>query len=152
VSTLQRDQCSKHRWLYSHETSRVYIQCSRLEFDAGWCSQYNPANSHQEEDEWVPANKSMSPTSRCRSSSRAMLPKNLIGRLSRAGSLTTTMVSEACLLRVLCVQEHIVGKAVHTVAMCVNQWKILFLSSDQRTTHSYIGAHTNVRRCHHVQR
>jgi hypothetical protein len=91
-------------------------------------------------------------TSRCRSSSRAMLPKNLIGRLSRAGSLTTTMVSEAYLLRVLCVQEHIVGKAVRTVAMCVNQWKILFLSSDQRTTHSYIGAHANVRRCHHVQR
>jgi hypothetical protein len=60
VSTLRRDQCPKHRWLHSHETSRVYIQCSRLEFDAGWCSQCNPANSHQEEDEWVPANKSMS--------------------------------------------------------------------------------------------
>jgi hypothetical protein len=38
--------------------------------------------------------------------------KNLIGRLSRAGYLTTTMTSEACLLCVLCVQEHRARKMV----------------------------------------
>jgi mannose/fructose-specific phosphotransferase system component IIA len=46
-------------------------------------------NSHQEEDERVPANKSMSPMSQC-----------------RVGSFTTTMVSKACLLHILCAQEH----------------------------------------------
>jgi hypothetical protein len=30
-STLRRDWCSRHQWLHSHETSRVYVQCSRTD-------------------------------------------------------------------------------------------------------------------------
>jgi hypothetical protein len=29
--TLRRDQCSRHQWLHSHETSRVYVRCSRMQ-------------------------------------------------------------------------------------------------------------------------
>jgi hypothetical protein len=47
--------------------------------------------------------------------SRCALPKNLIGRLPRVGSLTTMMVSEACLLSVLCTQEYRAWKAEHNV-------------------------------------
>ena len=31
-STLRRDRCSRHQWLYSHETSRVYVRCSRTHY------------------------------------------------------------------------------------------------------------------------
>jgi hypothetical protein len=48
----------------------------------------------------------------------------------RVGSFTTTMVSEACLLRVLCTQEHRAEKAEHIVAVdsfggvtCVLRWE-----------------------------
>ncbi len=27
--TQRRDRCSRHQWLHSHETSRVYVRCSR---------------------------------------------------------------------------------------------------------------------------
>jgi hypothetical protein len=30
-STLWRDQCSRHQWIHSHETSRVYARCSRTQ-------------------------------------------------------------------------------------------------------------------------
>jgi hypothetical protein len=49
--------------------------------------------------------------------SRCALPKYLIDRLFRTGSLTTTMVSETCLLCVLCAQEHKAGKAERRVAV-----------------------------------
>jgi hypothetical protein len=29
--TLRRDWCSRHQWLHSHETSRVYVRCSRTQ-------------------------------------------------------------------------------------------------------------------------
>src|SRR5688572_27876285 len=28
---MRRDRCSRHQWLHSHETSRVYVQCSRTQ-------------------------------------------------------------------------------------------------------------------------
>jgi hypothetical protein len=28
---MRRDRCSTHQWLHSHETSRVYVRCSRTQ-------------------------------------------------------------------------------------------------------------------------
>jgi hypothetical protein len=68
LSTLWRNQYSRHLWCYSHETSHVYLRCGRSEFDAGRYSQSSPINSHQKEDEHVPPPPPPPPrTRRCRS-------------------------------------------------------------------------------------
>jgi hypothetical protein len=83
--------------------------------------------------------------------SRCVVPNNLISRLSRAGSLTTTMVLEAYLLRVSCaLKSQSRESRTRSRSVCESQWKILILSIDQRIVHSYIGVHMNVSRCHHI--
>lgn len=62
----------------------------------------------------------------------------------------TVMVLEACLLSVLCTQEHGAGKTEHNVAVCESALGNSRWRPDQRIVQSYIDAHRNVSRCHHI--
>jgi hypothetical protein len=126
-------------WLRWHEILSVYVQYSRSEFDIERYLQCSFTNSRQEEDKQVPAtNKAMTPPSRCRSSRHVIRSqKNLIDRLSRAGSLYRQWFrrpgySVSCPCKNTEPRKQIATKAIYE--------NTPESSTDQRMVHSYIGA------------
>jgi hypothetical protein len=111
----RRDQCSKHRWIHSYETSRLYIRCSWLDFLQVDVRSVVPWTTNRTKTNRFPR------TSRCHQqvdvgqAVALCASQNLFGHLSRAGSLTTTMISEVYLLCVLCAQKHRAKKTDHNV-------------------------------------
>ena len=119
----------------------VMVTCSKqsIKVDAGSCTQCRPAN--REVDQVVV----MEAVALCS-------PKNLIGRLSRAGSLQCRWFRRSTYSTTCARKNTELGKqnvAQLCMTMRVHTGNI-FSRRDQRIIHSYIGAQENMKMCHHV--
>jgi hypothetical protein len=87
--TLWRYRCSRYQWLYSHETSRVYVRCSRTQsMQADVRSPTNGADDEELDRRW----------SSGQTSSREYAPQKPDRPHTCAGVALRTTISEDCSL------------------------------------------------------
>jgi hypothetical protein len=87
--TLRRDRCSRHQWLHSHETSRVYVRCSRTQSTQAYVCNAVPRT--------VPATRNLISAGRAdEARSREYAPQKPDRPYTRASVSLQTAISEAC--------------------------------------------------------
>jgi hypothetical protein len=103
MCTLWRDRCSRHQWLHSHKTSRVYVRYSR--------TQSIQADVRSAVPRTTPATRNLISIGRADEASRrwdkngCVLPKNMIVRTPVQASLYERRFRRPALPHSLCSQK-----------------------------------------------
>lgn len=102
---LRSDRCSRHQWLYSQETSRVYVRCSRTQSTQADVSSAVPRTA--------PTTKNWISVSRAdETSSHEYAPQKPDRPHTRASVALRTTISEACSPTLYVLAEGGMGMAV----------------------------------------